>query len=421
MQILIRLIRNRGVEAGGWMPQRFTLNDIEAKAQSFRDELHLGDVFVPFLFASILEKMKKRKIKVNVIPDNEQTNIEGSTDCAKRTIEIPRSLYLSGMRGGVREIMTLLHEVGHIELGHKGVLHRIRRRKSDFIRTKKERQWEQEAGHFAAAVLMPFASVRGLDEIEKIQREHNVSRPAAAIRRRQVYEVLREAEEIERKRSGIPKIWPRGALEYLLSKQKGGHPISSIAGQQAFLVGTTKKGDLVYRATDGTLRLEESKSSPLDASRTVDVRMGAVAKEMEGYWISRASGAPRFLSEKADEVTLTRYVRHINQTHNLQLRKAPLSYGIFAELRHFGIDTIADLDGLISAHVLAHYTAAQIVDTSSGFIRSILMASNLKKYLRIKLSWCFIERDDLKVLATVYGEKTALEALEASKIMLLEF
>jgi hypothetical protein len=148
------------------------------RALGFRDDQSIDGM-------TLITKLKARYPEFNYlrVPDGHLPGREAQWDSDKKLLTIPESVFRGMNRGVPRDTMTVVHEVAHALLGHKGTLHRapvgnLAERFSANIR-----RMELQAKRYAAAFLMPDTSdLRKMSE-EDIAKRYGVSREAALIRK----------------------------------------------------------------------------------------------------------------------------------------------------------------------------------------------------------------------------------------------
>jgi hypothetical protein len=95
------------------------------------------------------EKLSAFGITIDPIDDREWLGLtKGHFDPATHTISIPEKIYDAACDGEQDALSVMLHELGHLFLGHKAVLH-----KSDTAATISE-DAEWQADTFAEAILL---------------------------------------------------------------------------------------------------------------------------------------------------------------------------------------------------------------------------------------------------------------------------
>jgi Zn-dependent peptidase ImmA (M78 family) len=71
-----------------------------------------------------LEVLSKWGITVDVIPDHEWLGVtKGHYDPLSLTISIPEAIYVNACKGEKEALFVVLHELGHLFLSHKALLH----------------------------------------------------------------------------------------------------------------------------------------------------------------------------------------------------------------------------------------------------------------------------------------------------------
>lgn len=70
------------------------------------------------------EGLSELGITLNVVPDNEWLNLtKGHYDPSSLTISVPQKIYLNACLGEKDALGVMLHELGHLFLGHRALLH----------------------------------------------------------------------------------------------------------------------------------------------------------------------------------------------------------------------------------------------------------------------------------------------------------
>jgi Zn-dependent peptidase ImmA (M78 family) len=97
----------------------------------------------------VFEPLSKFGVTVNVVDDREWIFVtKGHYDPAKATISVPQSIYLHACVGEREALGVMLHELGHLSLGHKALLHND----GDFNACQEE-DAEWQADSFRDAIL----------------------------------------------------------------------------------------------------------------------------------------------------------------------------------------------------------------------------------------------------------------------------
>lgn len=120
--------------------QPMSFRDIENIANNFADEFKLSkrrnlrlDQFFEALF--------KINIQLLVTPDEEWVFItKGLCDPSRALITVPQSIYNNACNGEREALAVMLHEVGHLVLCHRAVLHR----ENDTPTKEEDAEWQAD-------------------------------------------------------------------------------------------------------------------------------------------------------------------------------------------------------------------------------------------------------------------------------------
>lgn len=96
---------------------------------------------------------------------------------------IRQDVYENACLGVPRDRFTIIHEIGHLLLGHKRTINRESTESQNFVfKMIEDSEWQ--ANQFAAEILMPYNVIKelNLNTPFKIQNNFNVSLPAAVNR-----------------------------------------------------------------------------------------------------------------------------------------------------------------------------------------------------------------------------------------------
>lgn len=94
------------------------------------------------------ESLSSLGITLNVVPDNDWLYItKGHCDPNKAVISVPQNIYLNACDGERDALAVMLHEMGHLFLGHRAVLHSSR------VEAMQEEDAEWQADTFAEVIL----------------------------------------------------------------------------------------------------------------------------------------------------------------------------------------------------------------------------------------------------------------------------
>jgi ppGpp synthetase/RelA/SpoT-type nucleotidyltranferase len=94
--------------------------------------------------------------------------------------------------------------------------------------------------------------------------------------------------------------------------------------------------------------------------------------------------------------------------------------GLLEELDRFGLKYISDLELLISDDFKEAYNSCGLYENILGFYRSVLMYTDLHRFLHIKGSWNGVDSETVEFLSKKYNETEVLVAFEAAEITVLE-
>ncbi|WP_087688925.1 ImmA/IrrE family metallo-endopeptidase [Pandoraea sp. PE-S2R-1] len=133
--------------------------EIADSAKTFCRLFHVGGK-TRLHFAEFIESLALRSICVDPIADSEWLLFtDAICEPGTFTILLPESTYIKACHGDEAAISTICHEIGHLMLGHKAVLHN---EKSAVPSQGEDAEWQADA--FADYLLsrMGFPSIRQL-------------------------------------------------------------------------------------------------------------------------------------------------------------------------------------------------------------------------------------------------------------------
>jgi putative GTP pyrophosphokinase len=117
-----------------------------------------------------------------------------------------------------------------------------------------------------------------------------------------------------------------------------------------------------------------------------------------------------------NELSITKLVAELAKTYDLEIRHMPVKNDLIGEIRAFGLSTIGDLDALVDTKLGAALKASKENSTTYGVIRSIMMYTDLKKYLTIPSYWSVMTAETANFLSGKYGSDKVVELVsEANK------
>lgn len=169
-----------------WITKARSDEELERLAHACRLESASGDEWAPDvveLVERLIRSGRLAGLKIVVRPDQELPNDEARAFVEDRIIELRQSVYDGARHGVPRYRMTLMHEIGHIILDHRGEpksrIPGVGAREEGIPAPKSV---ERQATVFAAAFLMPRAQVRKCADVAELAARLNVSATAARIR-----------------------------------------------------------------------------------------------------------------------------------------------------------------------------------------------------------------------------------------------
>lgn len=131
----------------GYRVAPMEMGEIEANAIAFAKALK----FTPLRKKKCdenIERLSAFNVTLNVVPDEEWIFLtKGHFDPSNLTISVPEVIYNDACVGDKDALFVMLHELGHLMLGHKAVLH------SANSSPTKEEDAEWQADIFAETIL----------------------------------------------------------------------------------------------------------------------------------------------------------------------------------------------------------------------------------------------------------------------------
>lgn len=129
--------------------------EIEQAAQAFHEIARLTGKQRFKRFDLLFEELTQYGITVNVVPDIDWEGMthwltEGHFDPATMTVSVPERVYLLACKGDRDALSVMFHELGHVLLGHKPLLHH-----SQSVPIREEDS-EWQADQFAETMLQCF-------------------------------------------------------------------------------------------------------------------------------------------------------------------------------------------------------------------------------------------------------------------------
>lgn len=129
--------------------------EIEQAARAFYDIAELKGKRRFMRFDLLFEELAQYAITVNVVADVDWEGMthwltEGHFDPTTMTVSVPESVYLLACKGDRDALSVMFHELGHVLLGHKALLHH------SLGAPEKEEDSEWQADQFAETLLQCF-------------------------------------------------------------------------------------------------------------------------------------------------------------------------------------------------------------------------------------------------------------------------
>jgi putative GTP pyrophosphokinase len=146
----------------------------------------------------------------------------------------------------------------------------------------------------------------------------------------------------------------------------------------------------------------------------VDSAFDQISREIDEYSATLDKiNAVQIKETEIDSISVTKFVRDITAEKDIKLRDTRAEPEAIEELKKYGIRTIGDFKTLITKEFIAAYME-NIVDARSmiGFIRLVLMFSDIERYLETDPSWGGLSQSSFDVLSSKYG------AAKVKKIMI---
>jgi hypothetical protein len=171
------------------MRKSFLTNiDVERRALAHRRGLgFIDDQAIDMM--TLITKLKVRYASSGFdyrkVPDGSLGEVEAQWNSDTKTILIPMGVYAAGNSGQERALFSVVHEVAHALLGHKGLLNRAPSGNNAERISLRVRSMEREARRYAASFLIPdMPAVRAMS-VEQICHKYRVSRDTAMIWKRE--------------------------------------------------------------------------------------------------------------------------------------------------------------------------------------------------------------------------------------------
>lgn len=194
---------------------------IETLACRLRHVLGLESVNAPCV-ALVLKNLPSLFPDFKIVRkiDDEMPSEQAWMDTEQCTLQVRETVYAAALSGDPRARFTIIHELGHLVLGHKGRFQRkVQDQKYDNASTRIK---EAEANKFAAYFLAPTALAEGLSESELVER-FQLSSQAAIIAKERI-------ERDVRRRTGGARQLPASVVDFLLEAKARGKKLKTDLG-----------------------------------------------------------------------------------------------------------------------------------------------------------------------------------------------
>lgn len=153
-----------------------TDTQIEDRALTHRRELGFRDEQA-IDFMTLITKLKQRYPNFNYkrVEDGSLGEAEAQWDSDRKLVLIPETTFQRANAGSPRDLFTIVHEIGHALLGHKGVLNRAPMGNKVERISIRVRSMEYQARRYAAAFLVPNVDTNHSLSAEQMARQFTVS------------------------------------------------------------------------------------------------------------------------------------------------------------------------------------------------------------------------------------------------------
>lgn len=149
----------------------------------------------------------------------------------------------------------------------------------------------------------------------------------------------------------------------------------------------------------------------------VDSAFDAIAKEIDEYSASIERSTVGELSNvEISSISLERYIKSIEDKFAIKLPRNNIDHEVLAELRHFGLNTIGDLEAMSPEEYVRLSKELNVADTNIGFLRGLMMYDNIEKYFSGPVHWTGIGPEDVELLSKKYGENKVSRILRDHSI-----
>lgn len=160
---------------------------IERRALSHRRELGFSDEQAVDAM-TLITKLKNRYPEFDYlrVDDRDLGVIEAQWDSTRKLIRIPERIFRGMNAGDFRSRNTVMHEVSHVLLGHKGVLNRAPVGNRGEALSSSIARMERQAKSYAACFLVPNTAANRVRSAKELSNRYGVSLQLAEIRLREI-------------------------------------------------------------------------------------------------------------------------------------------------------------------------------------------------------------------------------------------
>jgi hypothetical protein len=194
-----------------------TDEQLEAQAVSLRERLGLA-VDCVITWSDLVPRLERAfpGLRLLAVPDEEMP-YPGEADPENNRIKMRQTAYNQLKAGSAWALETLVHELCHFQLGHRGVHHR----RGGRDHSRQNADDEKQTHLLAKAVIAPAAAAMGIRSADELAQKFNLTKASAAKR----WEML---ERLMRRKDGRPRELPSNVVDFLLAGRARGLKIKSL-------------------------------------------------------------------------------------------------------------------------------------------------------------------------------------------------
>lgn len=179
-----------GPQLGYRVPAK-SVGQIRSSAQNVSNILAIGDDIKTLDIGCFLDGLSEFSITYDILEtaDMPHKGVEACCMPEQLVIHIREDVYENACYFDPRARFTVMHEFGHLILGHQRTLNR--EEVGSKLKNYEDSEWQ--ANQFAAEILMPYEQIKTLklNTAQQIATQFNVSQPAA---HRRINQLLRRGE-----------------------------------------------------------------------------------------------------------------------------------------------------------------------------------------------------------------------------------